>query len=185
MLHANWIKVVFVAHIEPLAQPNANHTHNNMINATEVAAAELLLQDADFPKDYVNMQHPDDYIVIDKPFVEYIVNSSAHHNRLIVRVCWKVNDDKYIPMSFVCDTGAPTALYLSQKAYKLLTDCKRVLEDDAGNVYASVHGTGSAAVEPTPPGHAPANIIGLKLLMRLKLNLSSSNFVFENIQGYF
>ena len=30
------------------------------MNATETAAAELLLQDADFPDNYVNMQHPEE-----------------------------------------------------------------------------------------------------------------------------
>ena len=158
-----------------------------MMDTTEIAAAELLLQDVDFPDNYVNMQHPDDYSILEKPFVEYITNSYAHHYRLIVRVCWKLNEDKYMPMSFVCDTGAPTALYLSEKAYKILSQHKRVLEDDAGNVYAVIRGTGAAAVEPTPPGHAPANIIGLKLLLRLALELGpdrslhDSDFVFKKM----
>ena len=45
-----------------------------MMDATEVAAAELLLQNADFPDHYVDMQHPDDYSAVDHPFVEYITN---------------------------------------------------------------------------------------------------------------
>lgn len=109
-----------------------------MMDATEVAAAELLLQNADFPDHYVDMQHPDDYSTVDRPFVEYITNSYAHHYRLIVRVCRKLGEREYLPMSFVCDTGAPTALYLSDKAYRMLSRHKRVLEDDAGNVYAVI-----------------------------------------------
>ena len=97
-----------------------------MMDATEVAAAELLLQNADFPDHYVDMQHPDDYSAVDQPFVEYITNSYAHHYRLIVRICWKLGEQKYLPMSFVCDTGAPTALYLSDKAYRMLSRHKRV-----------------------------------------------------------
>ena len=138
-----------------------------MMDATETAATELLLQNADFPDNYVNMQHPEDYSIFMQPFVEYITNSYAHHYRLIVRVCWKLSNTEYMPVSFVCDTGAPTGLYLSDKAHKILTKYRRVLEDDAGNVYANICGTGAAAVEPTPPGHAPANIIGLKLLLKL------------------
>ena len=158
-----------------------------MMDATEVAAAELLLQNADFPDHYVDMQHPDDYSTVDRPFVEYITNSYAHHYRLIVRVCWKISEKEYLPMSFVCDTGAPTALYLSNKGQRLLSKHKRVLEDDAGNVYAVICDTGAAAVEPTPPGHAPANIIGLKLLLKLGLDLDpdksihSSDFVFKRM----
>lgn len=163
-----------------------------MMDATEVAAAEMLLQDADFPGNYVEMQHPDDCSIVSKPFVEYITNSYAHHYRLIVRVCWKFDETKYMPMSFVCDTGAPTALYLSEKAYNILTIQRRVLEDDAGNVYASICKVGAAAVEPTPPGHAPANIIGLKLLMKLGLDLdpdksvqTTSGFVFKKMPDAF
>jgi hypothetical protein len=162
-----------------------------MMDATEVAAAELLLQNADFPDNYVDMQHPDDYNAVEAPFVDYITNSYAHHYRLIVRVCWKLGEKKYIPMSFVCDTGAPTALYLSDKAYRLLSQHKRVLEDDAGNVYAVICETGAAAVEPTPPGHAPANIIGLKLLLKLRLDLDldkskhNSNFIFKKMPTAF
>jgi hypothetical protein len=158
-----------------------------MMDTTEIAAAELLLQDADFPDNYINMQHPDDYSVLKQPFIEYITNTYAHHYRLIIRACWKLSEDEYMPMSFVCDTGAPTALYLSEKAYKILSKHRRVLEDDAGNVYANICGTGPAAVEPTPPGHAPANIIGLKLLLRLGLDLDpdksmyNSSFVLKNM----
>jgi hypothetical protein len=32
----------------------------NMINAEAIAAAYLLLHDADFPSNYVHMAHPDD-----------------------------------------------------------------------------------------------------------------------------
>jgi hypothetical protein len=152
-----------------------------MIDSTDVSAADLLLQDADFPDNYVDMQHPDDYKLVDSALVEYIPHFSGHHNRLIIRVCWKVND-KYMPMSFVCDTGAPMGLYLSEKALSLLMRHGRVIEDETGNEYAEISGVGKAAVEPTPPGHAPANIMGLRLLVKLGLSLRpDSTFTLEYV----
>lgn len=142
-----------------------------MMNSTDVSVADLLLQDADFPENYVKMQHPEDYNIIGKPFIEYIPHFQGHHNRLIVRVCWLIGESRYMPISFVCNTGAPMGLYLSDKAASFLRRYDRVKEDETGSEYAEVHSVGKAAVESTPPGHAPANIIGLRLLIKLGLDL--------------
>jgi hypothetical protein len=141
-----------------------------MISAEDIAAAELLLHDADFPSNYINMAHPDDYKAIGNPFATYISHFSGHNNRLILRACWKTSDNRYIPMSFVCDTGAPMGFYLSTVSTNILKRYNRILEDETGNEYVVVNG-GKAAVEPTPSGHAPANIIGLRVLTKLELYL--------------
>lgn len=144
-----------------------------MMNSTEVSAADLLLQDADFPDHYVNMQHPDDYKVVNEPFVEYTPHFSGHNNRLIVRICWLVpgrSNTDFIPMSFVCDTGAPMGLYLSTKALSILRNMGRIIEDETGNEYIEIQEIGKVSIEPTPPGHAPANIIGLRVIIKLGLN---------------
>jgi hypothetical protein len=44
-----------------------------------------------------------------------------------------------IPMSFVCDTGAPSHLYLSVKAIKILDKAKLLLTDDKGTPYIKMH----------------------------------------------
>ena len=164
-----------------------------MMNSTEVSAADMLLQDADFPKNYVNMQHPEDYEVVSKPFVEYIPHFSGHNNRLIVRVCWKKSNTpsaglgaqaEFIPMSFVCDTGAPMGLYLSTKATDLLRNIRRIVEDETGNEYVEVSEIGKASIEPTSPGHAPADIIGLRVIMKLELSTRRGSFVFNNTSEY-
>ena len=157
-----------------------------MINSTEVFAAELLLSNADFPDDYVNMQHPDDYNSVSKPFVQYIPHYAGHHNRLIARICWEIGDKKYIPMSFVCDTGAPMGFYLSDKAQHILRSCGRITEDETGNEYVQLKDLGIASVQSTPPGHAPANIIGLRLLIKLVFQLKKDgSFVFGDIPDAF
>lgn len=171
-----------------------------MINSTDVAAADLLLHNADFPDNYVNMQHPEDYDVVDEPFTEYLPHFSGHNNRLIVRICWKTPGGRYVPMSFVCDTGAPMGLYLSEKAVHVLRKCGRIMEDETGNEHVTISNIGKAAIEPTPPGHAPvrgfsrgtqdfscrANIIGLRVLVKLALRINDNwTFVLDRMPRAF
>ncbi len=157
-----------------------------MMNSTDVSAADLLLHDADFPDNYVNMQHPDDYGTVDEPFIEYVPHFSGHNNRLIVRICWKTSRGKYVPMSFVCDTGAPMGLYLSEKAIRVLRKCGRIVEDETGNEHVAIENIGKAAVEPTPPGHTPANIIGLRVLVKLGLRISNDwTFCLDHVPNAF
>lgn len=161
-----------------------------MINST--ADADLLLHDADFPENYSEMQHPEDYKVVQEPFVECIPHFSSRHNRLIARVCWEVQGNEYLPMSFVCDTGAPMGLYLSEKALSKLKACGRVMEDETGTKYAAIRGVGKVAIDYTPPvskanrdfvpGHTPANIMGLRVLVKLEIRLKGDNtFCFGNM----
>lgn len=88
-----------------------------MIESSTLVPEDILLQDEDFPESYINMQHPSDYIQVSAAFKDFICHSRlGRHNRLIVRLCWKLSDSAYLPISFVCDTGAPSHLYLSNKA---------------------------------------------------------------------
>ena len=90
-----------------------------VIEPTATSKAELQLQDADFPEYYENMQHPDDYKLVIQPFVECIPHYQAHHNSIIVRVCLQVKEG-YVPISFVWDISALTAMYPSKKGHKRL-----------------------------------------------------------------
>ena len=159
----------------------------NMINSEAVAAADLLLHDADFPSNYVHMAHPHDYKSVEQPFTTYIPHFSGHHNSLIVRACWKNHDTSYIPMSFVCDTGAPMGFYLCAMARNKLINSSRIKEDETGNEYVMLNGgIGKAAVESTPDGHAPANIIGLRVLMKLELAVNrDGTFVLKRMPASF
>lgn len=146
------------------------------IDSEELAREELLLQEADFPDNYKHMAHPDDYAKINSPLVEFISHFSGRHNRLIVRMCWlSEKKSEYIPMSFVCDTGAPMGFYLSDLAYRKLKEIKRLKEDETGNEYVVIKDMGKIAVEPTPQGHKPANIMGLRVLTKMQLRLHADN----------
>lgn len=146
------------------------------IDSEELAKEELLLQEADFPDNYKQMAHLHDYEPLSNPFVNYISHFSGRHNRLIVRMCWlHERENKYMPMSFVCDTGAPMGFYLSGIAYRKLREIKRLKEDETGNEYVVIENMGKIAVEPTPQGHKPANIMGLRILTKMQLRLCTDN----------
>jgi len=136
---------------------------------------ELLLHDEDFPDNYRYMAHPDDYketATFDPQFIYH--SHIGKHNRLIARIAWKVpttnerslqekldsrtpENYKMIPMSFVCDTGAPSHFYLSKKALQVLQEYGIIKEDDRETQYVRVHVnknvTFNANVEETPYIH--------------------------------
>ena len=88
-----------------------------LIDADRGVRDQLLsLCDADFPDGYRNMAHPEDYIETRDPFpLQVLLHKRPQHNRLLLRVCWRLGDDRFVPVTFVCDTGAPGAVYLSKR----------------------------------------------------------------------
>lgn len=138
-------------------------------------AQELLLHDADFPSHFVHMHHPDDAVISSTPITEFIEHIRPHHHRLIVRISWWKSDAEFVPMTFVCDTGAPMGFYLSDEAWRVLESIGRIEEDDrSGIFYIRIRDVGVAAVDETPAGHSPANIMGLTILRRVGLNIDPS-----------
>jgi hypothetical protein len=101
--------------------------------------AETLLQPADFPINFVNMSHPDDYKLLNAPLaMEYIFHRSEGNSRFIVQISFLVEKNKYLPMSFIVDTGCPIGFTFSRKATQLLEQYKRSKEDELGKTYISV-----------------------------------------------
>ena len=97
---------------------------------------------------------------------EYIYHRKQYHNRLILRISWKIGES-YVSISFVLDTGAPNGFYLCDQARKCLLP--RIQTDDLDNDYVTVANTGNISkkivVSPTHCNYTPANIMGLKALM--------------------
>ena len=82
------------------------------------------LHDEDFPNEYVHMAHPDDY----KEVQEFTYHTRyGRHDRLIARVAWKLTES-VVPMSFVCDTGAPSHLEKQWKCWTKLDVCSKTIE---------------------------------------------------------
>ena len=138
----------------------------------------LLICSQDFPVHYSDEEycHPDDY----KPSPriiprEFIFNHrQGKFNRLILRICFEGDSASttFIPMSFILDTGAPRHLYLCQKAIASLSDANRLfVDEDMDMMWTPIYGR-KVPIDNTPSSHDPANIMGLRFLMRLGLTLN-------------
>ena len=150
-----------------------------IMEENHITEGDLLLCDADFPANYVHMAHPDDYKQVDIPLpINRLLHQKIGHWRLILRVSFRLANGKYLPMSFVCDTGAPYDFYLSREAMKNLTSCGRVKEDEIGNAYLDDVVGRKAAVRETPYTHEPANILGLRMMLKLGCKLTETGFEF-------
>ena len=144
------------------------------------APSARVLHDEDFPNEYVHMAHPDDY----KEVQEFTYHTRyGRHDRLIARVAWKLTES-VVPMSFVCDTGAPYHVYLSKEVMDVLDKAGRLPEDDRDTPYVEMHIRGEenfpATVEETPSVHKHANILDLKSLKRLCLSFGGEKFSFND-----
>jgi hypothetical protein len=157
-----------------------------MVEENHVTQGDLLLQDADFPDNYVHMAHPDDYKLLDDPLpIACMLHQHIGHWRLILRVSFRLTNGKYLPMSFVCDTGAPYDFYFADLAMQNLTTGGRLKEDDIGNAYLDNIVGRKAAVRETPYTHKPANILGLKMMLKLGCTLTETGFGFSETFEYF
>ena len=148
-----------------------------------------LLCDADFPQEYVNMQHPEDYTMQQFPITpSYIVNQRQGHSRLIFRISWKVGK-RYMPMSFIVATGAVQPIYFGSVAMRLMETHGLLLLDDLQSDVVKLHlsdGTScKVQYKKSPSQYDPANIIGLRFLTRFGLMIDGTNFCFREQFDHF
>jgi hypothetical protein len=128
----------------------------------------------DYPRNYVDCQHPDDYKAISSPLPpEFIFHGSL---RLILRISFEVGAE-YIPMSFMLDTAAPSEFYFSKKAADVL-DKVLIESRNPSSLDISIK-FGGCDREPelfpvyfTPRSKGSGNFIGMNGLMRLGLKLN-------------
>lgn len=144
----------------------------------------IILYEADFPDYYVDKHHPEDYIPVSKPFTQLIYHDTNEHNRLILRITIKTSNNGYLPVSFICDTGATVGIYTNQLLHRLINH--RIIKDnDSGRDYIIVGGN-KITVKHTPPPHQDCNVIGLRALCIFGLVLNSNySFGFINLPEFF
>ena len=148
---------------------------------------DLLLTDADFPSSFKHFAHPDDYTIVPEPIVPVCIFHSylGGHNRLIYRTSVCVSPGKYFTLSFICDTGAPKSIYLSRRAVELFRQAGLVQKDDDTDVSWVTIARRKTPIDLTPNNHTPANILGLRVLCKLGLQLDENSFSFKSAPEYF
>ncbi|KAJ3220943.1 hypothetical protein HK099_003902 [Clydaea vesicula] len=118
-----------------------------MIESVNIIPEDILLHDEDFPREYIDMAHPNDYKPVNNFENSFIINDRyGKHKRLIARIAWKTHNGNFIPMSFVCDTGAPSSFYLSSKAIEILEEYSLLKLDDKGVAYVTIHKDNSRSI---------------------------------------
>lgn len=103
-----------------------------MIEQNDAADADLVLQEYDFPENYVNMAHPNDGTISSTPITpECIRHSRRGRFRMLVRISLRLgDDDRFVPYTFACDTGVPIHMYLSEPATSVLEEADRIATDE-------------------------------------------------------
>lgn len=135
----------------------------------------IMLKQSDFPNYYIDFTHPTDYTLMDESFTEKIFHRKRFHNRLLIRICFKIDINTYIPVTFVIDTGCPMNLYLCDKIKEQLSS--RIKINEFETEYISVDGLKNFTIDDTP--HINVNIIGLMMLDYLGFYIKNGEFGFE------
>lgn len=145
-----------------------------MIEDETLVRDELLLTSADYPSNYVDLAHPEDYKLTLNPVYELTFHIKSHHNRLLLRASWKVNEG-FVPMTFVIDTGAPMYFYLSKRAQQAIAS--RIQVDELQSRFVEIDGK-KALIQDAPQNHDNSNIIGLLMICRLQLQIFGNSYMF-------
>ena len=155
-----------------------------VLEGDSYAQTTLFLSEKDFPKGYVDMAHPQDYEAVQEFTPQFIKHDYyGFHKKLIARVAFKASDGTVLPMSFICDTGAPGCVYLSPKAWRTL-DSKGLLlaAKITGNPYVEIRQDEGrvfkAAAEDTLQPHFNANVLGIEALHKLNIRMTDDAFSF-------
>lgn len=147
---------------------------------------DILLCDADYPDHYVHCHHPEDYKFFSTPIdKELTFHRLPDHNRLILRISFRVDDNMFLPVSFICDTGAPSYMYINSVTRRLIKNL--IFNDDLGNQFLLIGGFKKMALKSSPAHrlyHPDTNIIGLLALAYFQMYIDGDMFNFGNLPDY-
>lgn len=129
------------------------------------------------------MEYFNDCLNTDHPISELIFNCGGNNNKLLARISFSING-KYNTITFICDTGAPMWLYLSNKAYELLKPI--IMQDEFNNLYiiTTICNEIQKIEVQINSSHNESNIIGLLLLNKLGLSINNNIFQLQNLPKY-
>lgn len=153
-----------------------------MITAEDEAIGTMMLHPLDFPNYYTNFIHPTDYVNVTEPFIEHIFHQKKCHNRLLLRICTKIDTHTYLPLTFVIDTGAPAYIFLCPRAKIALESIIKL--DDVQNEFLLINGK-KLPINETPSNHDNINVIGVMALSKFGFHFEGDEFAFNNLPHYF
>jgi hypothetical protein len=156
-----------------------------LVDQDDAADADLLLEEYDFPENFVNMAHPEDGIIKGNPIAPEFIRHSrrGHFFRMLVRIYLRLGDHRFVPYTFVCDTGAAIHIYLSEPALVVLEKAGRIGTDELGSLFVTIDGR-RAAIRVTPHTHQPGNMLGMLMLERFGLQMTDGSFSFASPVPY-
>jgi len=144
----------------------------------------MMLHELDFPSTFTKKSHKDDYKIINYPIKELIYHRKNFHNRIFVRISIFLRNDVFVPVTFICDTGAPMFLYITELTRSLISE--RIEVDESENDFINIFGEKKMMVNSSPPLHSDTNVIGLRALSYFGLHLTGNdNFEFDNLPEWF
>jgi hypothetical protein len=137
----------------------------------------------DFPFDFVDGHHPDDYKLVSTPIKECIWNGIDDYYRLLLRISIKLGENEYKSLTFICNTGAPDFIYLNEISYSTFKD--RLIKDENGFTYIKINNR-KFPVKRTHYPHNDFNILGVRALAIFKMKFTGDySFDFQSLPDYF
>ena len=136
----------------------------------------------DFPKYYINKSHPEDYSLSKVPVKELIFHKKLRHNRILLRMSFKINEN--LTITLVCDTGAPSSFYLCEKTKSLIAYGDIKTSEDLGIEYIKIDGK-KMLIDTIPYNHSDINILGLNGIDHFGMTIFNGTFEFLNLPEFF
>ena len=154
----------------------------------EIIDDGVMLHESDFPKNFINKAHPTDYLLTDKPIKEFIFHKELRHSRLLLRISFKIDDNLFVPITLICDTGAPSSFYLCEKTRNLIKSrikTSEELEIEYIKIFDPESGENKKMlIGKNPYNHSDINILGLRSLEIFGLSIYQNYFEFRNLPEY-
>ena len=96
-------------------------------------------------------------MITEESFYELIYHRRTNHNRITIMI----NEYTFLHLTFICDTGAPSFIYISEFTKKCIKN--RIKLDESENEIIIVNGK-KMPLSNSPSNHPDVNILGIRAL---------------------
>lgn len=153
------------------------------MDSDDIVESFMILSDLDYPGYYNGRMHPNDGKSCSSPEKpELLYHAKTYHNRLLLRIPFKLSDNEFVTFTFICNTGFPGFFYLSDKVHNVIS--RRIISNKGGNNYIDINGELLSVFE-VPSNYGDSNILGLEMLSMLGLRVHNRIFQLDNLPDFF